>query len=96
MYVKIKATGIQAFVSKTDIQAGSKIYTLSEPNTGQPIWNGDRRTFDESQVTEIPKPENLGIKPMKIEFDEMTTVIVQGEIELLKAMENGIKNVRIG
>jgi len=52
MHVKIKKTGIIAFVNKVDIQFGTKIYTLSELG-GTAIWNGDRRTFDESQVTEV-------------------------------------------
>lgn len=53
MYVKIKASGIKAFVNHVSDEFGFKVYTLSEPEIGKPIWNGNHRTFDEAQVIEI-------------------------------------------
>lgn len=86
MHVIINATQQKAFVNNVSIQAYAKVYTLSEPKTGEPIWNGDRRLFPESFVTEIPKPEKEGIK-MKLEMDE-TVNIIDSEFANLKAIQH--------
>lgn len=52
MHVIINSTKQKAFVNNVSKQVGTKVYTLSDLE-GNEIWNGDRRTFDESQVTEI-------------------------------------------
>ena len=49
MKARIKSTGQVGTITSTDIQVGSKIYTIRNQQN-EIIWNGDFSSWDESQV----------------------------------------------